>query len=382
MVSGERWAVGSALTTTTFAAAILGAVGVGAGLAVYALASESAFQGVGRLTVLTALCSVPFALRCQYVSNIAIACRRYPSAALVVTVGAAASLFAVVALAGLFGVLGGACGLLVASIVASAAAFAVARRLSTEVSNALDVRRLGLAASFGWKPYAANLLGLIVYRFDLFVLNASGGARAVGYYGAGIAFASVSTLGADAVSAILFPRVSALASSSEADDSELVATETRALRQATLALVVATVASGALVITVLEPALGAPFAPARTVGLILLPGCAALGLAGAFYAALAGRGRPRFALTAGVLLAPLSVGLYLVLIPPFGAVGAALGSTIAYCTSAALAGLFLQQASGYPTLPRLVPTRREFDDYAALLGHLRGARKDPRRRLR
>jgi O-antigen/teichoic acid export membrane protein len=250
-------------------------------------------------------------------------------------------------------------------VVAAATGGVVGRVLSKGDGPALDLARLRASAAFGWKLYAANVLGLVILRFDLFFLNASAGGRQVGYYAAALAIASLATLGADAVGGVLFPRVAAL--SSHADSDKLLDTETRALRHATLALVLGAGLSTLILLTLLEPIFGARFVPARVPGLVILPGMAALGLAGAFYASLAGRGRAGYALTAGLTLAPISILLYLVLIPRFGATGAALASTIAYTASATLAGLFLQRESGRPTLRRLVPGRAELDDYLLLL---------------
>lgn len=374
MVSGGRWSAGSALSTTGLASVALGLAGICAGLVVYGVAAASALSGIGFLVLLTSLGSLPFALRCLYVSQVALARGRYRSVAVIAGAQAIGAVAAIVLFAALFGLLGAACGLLVAFVFAAAVAGVVGRGLSEGDGRTFDIARLRAAAAFGWKLYAANVLGLIILRFDLFVLNASVGGRQVGYYAAAVAVASLATLGADAVAGVLFPRVAALSSRADAQTDALLDTETRALRHATLALIVGAGLATLILLTLLEPIFGARFAPARVPGLVLLPGTAALGLAGTLYASLAGRGRPGYALTAGLTLAPISVGLYLALIPPFGATGAALASTIAYCASATLAGLFLQRESGRPTLRRLLPGRAELDDYVLFLHRLRSHR--------
>lgn len=374
MISGGRWSAGSALSTTGLASVAAGLAGICAGLLLYDVAAASVLSGIGFLVLLTSLGSLPFALRCLYVSQVALALGRYRSVAVIAGVQAISSVIAIVLFAALFGLLGAACGLLLAFVCAAAVAGVVGGGLSEGDGRTLDIARFRAAAVFGWKLYAANVLGLIVLRFDLFFLNASVGGRQVGYYAAAVAVASLATLGADAVAGVLFPRVAALSSQAHAQTDALLDTETRALRHATLALILGAGVAALILLLLLEPIFGARFAPARVPGFVLLPGAAALGLAGALYASLAGRGRPGYALTSGLTLAPISIGLYLALIPPFGATGAALASTIAYCASATLAGLFLQRESGQPTLRRLRPGRAELDDYILVLHRLRGHR--------
>jgi Na+-driven multidrug efflux pump len=67
-----------------------------------------------------------------------------------------------------------------------------------------------------------------------------------------------------------------------------------------------------------------------------------------------------------LITTPLTVILYVVLIPWLHASGAALASTLSYSTSFLLFAWYFQQTSGKRVLPLLVPTRSEIDDLRAL----------------
>lgn len=375
MVSRGRWSAGSALLTSSLAAFAFGIAGICAGLALYVLAAESVLSGIELRVLVPGLACLPFALAALYVSQVALARGRYDFVVLIGGSQAIGLVVTVVPLAALYGLPGATWGLLAASVVAAAASGVVGRALSKGGRRSLDLARLRASASFGWRFYAANVLGLVLLRFDLFVLNASVGGRQVGYYAAAVAIASLSTLGADAVSGVLFPRIAALSSDAGSRSDALLELETKALRHAVVALVLGAVLSALILLTLVEPILGERFGPARLPGLVILPGMAALGVAGALYASLAGRGRPGYALTSGLILAPISIGLCLVLIPRFGATGAAAVSTLTYCASAVLAGMFLRRVSGRSTPRRLIPGRSELEDYRRLL------RAPSRRRL-
>jgi Na+-driven multidrug efflux pump len=65
--------------------------------------------------------------------------------------------------------------------------------------------------------------------------------------------------------------------------------------------------------------------------------------------------------------------MYVVLIRAYGVNGAAVASSISYAASALLLALYLRRADGQPLLARLVPGRREIDDYRAFARRLHAA---------
>jgi O-antigen/teichoic acid export membrane protein len=79
---------------------------------------------------------------------------------------------------------------------------------------------------------------------------------------------------------------------------------------------------------------GPKFSGAFVPMIFLMPGVVALSIANVLASDLAGRGRPEYASYAAGLTLVLTIGLDVLLIPRFGASGAALASTAAYSAAA------------------------------------------------
>ena len=154
--------------------------------------------------------------------------------------------------------------------------------------------------------------------------------------------------------------------------------EAKSLRHTLLAtLVVCAVLVLALLLLVV-PIYGSRFHPAIALGMILLPGAALLGLAGPLSATVLGRGHPRMMLIVSMIVTPITVALYVVLIPSMHADGAALASTISYALTFALTAFFYTRVTGHNALLRMLPTVSELEDYRrlapAVLAWARGLR--------
>ncbi len=221
--------------------------------------------------------------------------------------------------------------------------------------------------SFGIKGYASNALQFVNYRLDLLILNAAAAAASVGDYSVAVSVTSVMWLLPQALGDVLFPRVAALSTSAHADDRVARAfVEAKSIRHtAIVTLLVGALLAVALVLLVV-PVYGPAFKPAVKLGLILLPGVALLGLTAPLAAAILGRGRPELSLINTAIVTPLTVALYVLLIPALHATGAALASSISYSATFALAAFFYRRVSGASLRAHLLPTRAELADYRAL----------------
>ena len=229
----------------------------------------------------------------------------------------------------------------------------------------LDFGRLRRAARFGANVWFANAMVILVYRFDVFLLNAYAGAAEAGYYAVAIAVSGALGVLPTALGSVLMPRLAAL--DSEGEQRLLRETEARALRHTMLILGVTSVLLAVALPVVIKPVFGAEFGPSVTPALILIPGSAALGLTNALYAALAGRGRPEFAFRAALITTPIAIAIYFLLVPSLETEGAALGSTVAYLLSAGFAWTYLRRLGG-PSVREVVPGRAEIEDYVVLAG--------------
>ena len=142
--------------------------------------------------------------------------------------------------------------------------------------------------------------------------------------------------------------------------------EAKALRHATLVVTTTAVLLASVVNVLIVPVFGEAFQPAVVLTLILIPGAALAALARVLAASVVGRGKPTLALRVALITTPLTVILYVGLIPWLHASGAALASTVSYSMSFFLFAWYFQQTSGNKVAPLLIPTRSEIDDLRAL----------------
>src|SRR6266508_2685763 len=112
---------------------------------------------------------------------------------------------------------------------------------------------------------------------------------------------------------------------------------------------------------------GSDFEPSVQLGWILIPGTTAYGIAYAFSAVIIGRGHPGYILRATAIVTPLTLVLYLLLIPNFGATGAAVASTLSYTATSALYWLYFRRVSRISKLSALLPGWAEINDYRLLV---------------
>src|SRR6266852_2324591 len=170
-----------------------------------------------------------------------------------------------------------------------------------------------------------------------------------------------------AVALVLAPRVAA---SVEGDDDEM----TEAICRSTVLVSVA----GAVLIAALAPLLvvvlfGAAFLPAVVPLWVLLPGVVALGLDKPIASYQLGRGRPQISLYVALLATPITIAAYVLLIPRYGIVGAAAGSTISYVATTAIEIVYLHRVSPLRFRNLVIPHRSDWRLYSSAWQRLRPA---------
>jgi O-antigen/teichoic acid export membrane protein len=224
--------------------------------------------------------------------------------------------------------------------------------------------------AFGIKGYSANALQLINYQVDLFILAAVASNAAVGHYALAVSIATLLLVLPSALATVLFPRIARLSSEGEESKRELV--ETKGLRHVSLLVFGGAVAIALGLGFLVVPVFGANYRPTTNLGLILLPGAAAMGLSSVLAATLIGRGKPVYSLYGALISTPITLTMYAVLIPWLHANGAALASTLSYLITFALFCRFYGRVTHRSALPLLVPTRSEFGDLRTLGGGVLG----------
>ena len=177
------------------------------------------------------------------------------------------------------------------------------------------------ATAFGSKVWGATLLQLINYRLDLFLLGAFVSRAEVGRYSVALSVTALAWVLPAALETVIFPRTADLhaaevrgeISAEDADEATV-----RAVRHSVVLLVPATVLVLVLVVGAVPLLYGSAFMQTVWYGLILIPGVIALSLGKSVSAVIAGRGRPQYALWTTAITVPLTIVLYLALIPILG----------------------------------------------------------------
>jgi O-antigen/teichoic acid export membrane protein len=204
--------------------------------------------------------------------------------------------------------------------------------LADAVSQAL----IRLALTMG----ALQVVALIGYRIELFVLEAFEGVRAVGVYSIAEQTAeSIWLIAAAVATAITAPVV-------RAGEGEAVELVKRSLLRSVLYTVAAAGAVAAAAPFVIPAALGSDFGNASTSLLLLMPGAVAYAPVQILVVYLSvRRGRAGLSLAAGVVSMLVTLAAALPLVTAFGASGAAAASATGYASGALVAWAFFRRES-------------------------------------
>jgi len=219
-------------------------------------------------------------------------------------------------------------------------------------------RYLRRLATFGVQGEAGNVLQLLNYRLDQYLLRAFVGLSGVGIYAVSVSLTEAVWMLANAVALVLVPRLAA------ADDEEarrvtpLVARNTIAIGS------LAALALGISAPVVVPVVFGHAYDGSVRALWWLLPGTVALTGSKVLTGYIFSRGRPL--VNTGITVASLVVTLaaLLVLVPPFGVEGAAAASSVAYGVHIAAAMWAFRKISGVSLVDTVVLRRTDLDLYA------------------
>lgn len=191
--------------------------------------------------------------------------------------------------------------------------------------------------SYGLRGQVGGFMTLLNLRLDFAILGALAGPAVLGTYAVASKFAELLRLPGTAITWVCYPR---LAAASEADAARHAR---RLLRPSLLAVTAAVLPAALVVAPVIRLLYGADFEPAVLQARVLLIGMLLGGAAGVASGYLYGRGRPGLNSMAMAVGLVLTVGLDVLLIPAYGAIGAAVASTVAYLAGdSILIGLLLK----------------------------------------
>lgn len=356
-----EWAKSIVLGNSILLGFGLGSLIVGVGFGVLVIGDVS-LRGIPATYLLFALLVVPFGLVLVNVQSVYLGLQRF-GAFNRITVGQAVLPLLLIGGA-LLALNGGARAAIIATtlstiLLATMVIFAATRRVGVRWKP--DRGYIKSATSYGIRVHIANVLSLLGYRLDVFVLNAYTSPAAVGFYAAAVSIAERLWMLSQAVSIALFPRIA------EEKDEDVRRSITPLLTRNTLWLTAAAgVVLWALSTPIVTLLFSSKFESSGGALRALLPGVVVFGAARVLGNDIAARGRPIInSYFTGVSVA-LNLGLNLILIPRHGIVGAGWASTISYSTLFVATLAVYCRIAAVPVRTVIIPTREDASAYFRL----------------
>lgn len=315
-------------------------IGVGAGVKVVA---PDVVRGLSWLQLLIALAGVPLALANQFLHSILLGEGRTVAYNLVdVGLSVLSTIAVFVALVPFDG------GVTVALVVTAGGYLAGAltwlalllrHRPSLLRPDFAFIRRM---VGYGLRAYVATLIGFMVIRIDMLMVNGYLGAVDAGLYSVAVALVDGIYLLPTVVGVNLFPRIARGAATA------MTAEVFRTVAVVYGLICLATVPFAALAIRVLY---GEQFADAAELYLWLLPGAFSLGMVGILSNHFAGRGFPIEAVLVWFIGLGVNIAINVLFLADHGAWIASLSSSVAYALLLFLhMRMFAREAGGWGAL--------------------------------
>jgi O-antigen/teichoic acid export membrane protein len=214
---------------------------------------------------------------------------------------------------------------------------------------------------FGLRAWVGTLADALNYRVDQIIVAVIASEAALGIYAVAVNASEVLLYLAGGVAPALMPVIAGSAPGMRAERT------LHAFRSVALATVASVVIAALVGPALLPVAFGSEFEDSVTPFLLLLPGVLGVVLLAIFTTALVASSAP--GLSSLGSLATLFVGLTLdfVLIPPFGASGAAAAASAGFCTGGVIALLAYRSRERFPWRAVLLPRRGDLEILRAVV---------------
>jgi O-antigen/teichoic acid export membrane protein len=369
LVSRRSWSGADAFRESTLAALPMGAAGAGLGFAFYAATSGSILDGITLVEVIAVMTAVPLGLAWLFYGSLALARDLYEQFASYQLSRGGLTAALVVGCGVVFDLPGAIIGFAIAQCLSAlVSAASLWRHVRHDHERALDDGEAPLrtALRFGRRAWTADVLQLLNYRLDLFILAAFASRADVGRYSLAVSLTMLAWLAPSAIGQVLLPRTARLDSDAAAgtvareEADEAVA---RVIRHTVLLQVPTAIIIAALLLVGVPLIYGSAFHDTIALGFWLLPGVLVVSVAKVVSPVVTGRGYPIYSVYNVLITVPVTLILYFVLIPWLGATGAAIASSASYTLTTVLAMYFYRRVTGNSIRSALVPTRRDVREY-------------------
>ena len=234
----------------------------------------------------------------------------------------------------------------------------------------LDPRLLFDAVRFGIRAWVGSLARFLNFRTDQILMGFLATEAALGIYAVAVNASEVLLYLPAAMATALLP------AAARADAGLRTEQALRSFRSAVLVTTVAALAAALLGPLLLPRIFGAQFEASVTPFLLLLPGALGFAAMAVFSSALVAGSSPGFSSVGPTVSLGVGIVLDLVLIPPFGATGAAAAASAAFLAGGCAALLAFRHRNPFAWRSLLLPRRGDLVVFRALVGPFRLVRSN------
>jgi O-antigen/teichoic acid export membrane protein len=367
-VGAGLWSPRSAIRGALIAVVVLGALGAALGMGTYALLRHSAMEDFNLAMSASLMGALPFALAWWIFPAVPLARERYETYALLTVSGPICVMVVCPTLALVAGetgaVIGFAIGWVMGGTITTVWALGYARRSEAGVGPEHSVREAG---GFGARAWVNDLFQLVNVRPDLFVLTAYYGISDTGVYAVTVSITSLVWIVSQPLASVVLPRNAMVTAASDPGMTPVIPPSGQGAAVRHSVLISAAASLAVVPILAIAPLVWGPdFDRTLTLGLILLPGVALLGVGRVMVAAFTGEGAATDALLVGLVSFPLTFIAFLLVIPDHGSTGAAVVSCCSYVVASALAAYLFLKGPHHSVRTAMVPTAEDLRDYVRL----------------
>jgi O-antigen/teichoic acid export membrane protein len=220
---------------------------------------------------------------------------------------------------------------------------------------------LGLpeACRYSLPCYLGNLTQFLNYRMDVFFVSYFVGLHELGLYATAVSLAQLLWIPSQSMQAVLFPKLT-----SRGNRPENAQDTARVNRLVLSASVLGGVTMGVCGIWLVPAFYGAKFQDSVILLQLLLPGVVVFVVSTVLAAYIAALGKPQVNASGSLLGFVVTLVLDVLLIPRFGAVGAAIASSVSYTATTIFLVIYFSRESQIRLADLLLPKRADWHEVA------------------